>query len=581
MRFPRKRGATSVKARIFIPQNDSTTGAGKTGLAYGDTNLAIAYSRENDNGGTEVTGAGNILDITTIGTWQDPGAGKLRFKAVDATKMPGLYEIQFPDAAAFGTADTSQNLVVNVYEKTTSALKIGPNMVLIPLSARNVLDGESDIVAILGAALTGTAAQIVAAFTKFFDKASPTGTVNSLPDAVAGANGGLPTTNGTVLTQTVGLTAGQSIACSDKTGFSLSATGADLILKSSTFIQAIVAAVNEFATYGLTALNTLLVTTGIKAATVAANAIDAAAIKDGAIDAATFAAGAIDAAAIANGAIDNATFAADVGSTAYATNIIALAADKALANAALATAAELAKVPKSDSNVTWNATALGSINAEVDTALNTAIPGGPTADSINQRIAAIDVLTEAAGAGDLAAILLDTGTTLDGRIPAALVGGKMDSHVNDIAADAIAAAAVKADAVTKIQNGLATPTNITAGTITTVTNLTNAPTNGDLTATMKTSVQTAASAATPAVTVSDKTGFALSSAGVTAIWAEAIEGTITAVKAMRAILATAVGKLSGAATTTVTIRDASDTKNRITATVTADGDRTAITTDLT
>jgi hypothetical protein len=54
---------------------------------------------------------------------------------------------------------------------------------------------------------------------------------------------------------------------------------------------------------------------------------------------------------------------------------------------------------------------------------------------------------------------------------------------------------VKADAVTKIQAGLATPTNITAGTITTATNLTNAPTVGDLTATMKTSVQVAADAA--------------------------------------------------------------------------------------
>src|SRR5574343_226106 len=64
-----------------------------------------------------------------------------------------------------------------------------------------------------------------------------------------------------------------------------------------------------------------------------------------------------------------------------------------------------------------------------------------------------------------------------------------------IAADAINAAAVKADAVTKIQAGLATPTNITAGTITTVTNLTNAPTAGDFTATMKTSAQTAANAA--------------------------------------------------------------------------------------
>jgi hypothetical protein len=52
-------------------------------------------------------------------------------------------------------------------------------------------------------------------------------------------------------------------------GVALSATGADLILKNATFIQAIVAAINEFATYGLTALNTLLVTTGIKTATTA------------------------------------------------------------------------------------------------------------------------------------------------------------------------------------------------------------------------------------------------------------------------------------------------------------------------
>lgn len=41
---------------------------------------------------------------------------------------------------------------------------------------------------------------------------------------------------------------------------------------------------------------------------------------------------AITAAAIADAAIDNATFAADIGSTAYAANIIALAADKAILN---------------------------------------------------------------------------------------------------------------------------------------------------------------------------------------------------------------------------------------------------------
>lgn len=82
------------------------------------------------------------------------------------------------------------------------------------------------------------------------------------------------------------------------------------------------------------------------------------------------------------------------------------------------------------------------------------------------------------------------------------------------AADAISAAAVSAAAVTKVQSGLATPTNITAGTITTVTNLTNAPTNGDLTATMKTSVTTAATAATP--TAAAVTGAVGSVTGLTA-----------------------------------------------------------------
>ncbi|MDH3267856.1 MAG: hypothetical protein OEM46_03275, partial [Ignavibacteria bacterium] len=64
--------------------------------------------------------------------------------------------------------------------------------------------------------------------------------------------------------------------------------------------------------------------------------------------------------------------------------------------------------------------------------------------------------------------------------------------------------------------------------IATVANLTNAPTNGDLTATMKTSVTTAATAATPAVTVSDKTGFSLSTAGILAIWNQLTSALTTA-----------------------------------------------------
>jgi len=40
---------------------------------------------------------------------------------------------------------------------------------------------------------------------------------------------------------------------------------------------------------------------------------------------------------------------------------------------------------------------------------------------------------------DVAAILVDTGTTLDGRIPAALVGGRIDANVGAISSDATAA----------------------------------------------------------------------------------------------------------------------------------------------
>ena len=65
------------------------------------------------------------------------------------------------------------------------------------------------------------------------------------------------------------------------------------------------------------------------------------------------------------------------------------------------------KVLIADNAITEATTAanyLAEINVEVDLALNTAIPGGPTAHSINQRVAAIDDLTQASGDGDLAAI---------------------------------------------------------------------------------------------------------------------------------------------------------------------------------
>jgi hypothetical protein len=81
---------------------------------------------------------------------------------------------------------------------------------------------------------------------------------------------------------------------------------------------------------------------------------------------------------------------AAIASTLADTNELQTNQGNWLTATGFALATELAKVPKSDSNVTWNNTALASINAEVDTALNTAIPGSPTGDSINERIATMD-----------------------------------------------------------------------------------------------------------------------------------------------------------------------------------------------
>ncbi len=67
------------------------------------------------------------------------------------------------------------------------------------------------------------------------------------------------------------------------------------------------------------------------------------------------------------------------------------------------------------------------------------------------------VLLVEAGAtdADVSAVLADT-NDIQARLPAALVGGRMDASVGAMAADVITAAALAADAVSEIQSGLAT-----------------------------------------------------------------------------------------------------------------------------
>lgn len=84
-----------------------------------------------------------------------------------------------------------------------------------------------------------------------------------------------------------------------------------------------------------------------------------------------------------------------------------------------------------------------------------------------------------------------------------------------------------------------------------------------------------------ASTVSDKTGYTLSSAGIDAILdrTDGVETGWTLRQTLRVMSSALAGILSGAATTTVTIRNITNSKARITATVDADGNRSAVTLD--
>lgn len=133
---------------------------------------------------------------------------------------------------------------------------------------------------------------------------------------------------------------------------------------------------------------------------------------------------------------------------------------------ALATAAELAKVPKSDGTASWNATALAALQNEANDAL--------VANNLDHLVK-VAVDTDFATTVHLDSVigqLVDNGT----------------SATFDRTTESLEAIRDRGDAAWGTATGFATPTNITAGTITTVTNLTNAPTAGDLTAAMKASV---------------------------------------------------------------------------------------------
>lgn len=260
----------------------------------------------------------------------------------------------------------------------------------------------------------------------------------------------------------------------------------------------------------------------------------------------------------------------------------------------LTTVTNLTNAP---TNGDLTATMKASINTEADTALSDygalkPTTAGRTLDVTLTGAAGVDwgnvenptTILNLSGTTVKTATDVETDTAdIQSRLPAALVTGRMDASVGAMASNTLTAAALATDAVTKIQSGLST---LDAAGVRAAVGLASANLDTQLTAIddyldtevtaikAKTDNLPAAPAATGDIPTANQNADALLDR------ANGIETSYSPRQALRLMLASLAGKISGAGTTTVTVRDVNDSKDRLVATVDADGNRTAVTKDV-
>lgn len=130
-----KNGQTSVVFRAKLRDSSVTTGAGKTGLAHDTSGLVISTIADNEATATAYTvAASNVETVATLGTYAAPTSGKCRFKEVDATNHPGIYEFHFADARF--AVSGAKSLLVSV----SGASNLAQCDILIPLRSVDPYD---------------------------------------------------------------------------------------------------------------------------------------------------------------------------------------------------------------------------------------------------------------------------------------------------------------------------------------------------------------------------------------------------------------------------------------------------------
>lgn len=164
-----KAGTTGHIARVFIQNTSSTTGAGLTGLAFNSAGLTAYYSRVGAATATAIT-----LVTATAGTFASGG-----FVELDATNMPGIYELHIPNAALASGAN-------GVHLMLKGATNMVPVPIEIELDAVDYQDAVRLGLTALPAANAGASGGIITEGTGTAQIAVTGGAVNTVGQVQSG-----------------------------------------------------------------------------------------------------------------------------------------------------------------------------------------------------------------------------------------------------------------------------------------------------------------------------------------------------------------------------------------------------------
>lgn len=178
------KGTASLSVNIFVPDSSVTTGAGKTGLAFNTASLTAYY--------VQPRGTPTAITLATLAS-ATAAYSSGGFIEVDSTNLPGVYRLDIPNAALTGA-----NSVVVM-------LKGAANMAPVPLEIELTAVDNQDA-------------------TRYG--------LSALPNAAAGANGGLPTGNASGQV-TVGTVAADAITAAAVATSAVTELQAGLMLAAS------------------------------------------------------------------------------------------------------------------------------------------------------------------------------------------------------------------------------------------------------------------------------------------------------------------------------------------------------------